>query len=569
MTTVTDPSVIGFVHKILTYIGVKVVAEQMTQAEQSAQPNLSQGGGKRTLVIIGLLLGLFFSSLDQTVVGTAMPTIIGHLGHIELLTWITTAYLLTSTSVVPIAGKLADIFGRRSLYLIGMIVFIIGSALCGMADSMMQLAIYRAIQGIGGGMLMPLAMTIIGDITTGASRAKFQGMFMAVFGLSSVLGPQLGGWIVDHWSWHWIFYINLPFGVIATGFIWVGLQGTFVKKQVAIDWWGIITMIIAIVSLLLALSLGGKEYAWDAWQTVGLFASFVVFGALFLVAEAKAKDPILPLGLFKNRTFSVINMVGFLMGLGMFGALTFTPLLMQGVVGLSATRAASVMTPMMLGMILTSILGSRILMKVGVRPFLITGMFVMILGFFLLERLGLDTTQLSASVAMIIFGLGMGLIMPTLGIALQESFPMEMRGTVMSANAFFRQIGGTVGIALLGAIFNHRSIADIGSSLDPVLGKMGDQSAKMLDMAHNNPQGLYSSLLNVDFLKSLPQQVADLFANQVTPVLKNSLLDSLHSVYGVGIWFCVAGLIVAFFIGKVKISNNAATKKQPKPAVEA
>nr|WP_236588305.1 MDR family MFS transporter [Tumebacillus amylolyticus] len=526
---------------------------------------------KRTLVIIGLLLGLFFSSLDQTVVGTAMPTIIGQLGHIELLTWITTAYLLTSTSVVPIAGKLADIFGRRSLYLIGMVVFIIGSALCGMADSMMQLTIYRAIQGIGGGMLMPLAMTIIGDITTGASRAKFQGMFMAVFGLSSVLGPQLGGWIVDNWNWHWIFYINLPFGIVATIFIWLGLEGSFVKKQVSIDWFGIVTMVVSIVSLLLALSLGGKDYGWGSWQIVSLFAGFAVFLILFLVAETKAKDPIMPLNLFRNRIFTIVNLIGFLMALGMFGAMTFTPLLMQGVVGMSATKAASVMTPMMFGMIVTSILGSRLLIKVGLRPMLIAGMAVMMLSFYLFGQLGLETTQLKASIEMVLLGLGMGLIMPSLGIALQEAFPMEMRGTVTSSNTFFRQIGGTVGISLLGAIFNSRSVSDIGNQLDPVLSKMGPNSEKLLDMAHNNPQGLYSSLLNVDFLKALPQQIADLFTNQVTPVLKTSLLDSLHSIYSVCIWFALLGLIVSLFVGKVKISGrNAAptAKGQAKTAAQ-
>ncbi|KEO81564.1 MFS transporter [Tumebacillus flagellatus] len=525
---------------------------------------------KRTLVIIGLLLGLFFSSLDQTVVGTAMPTIIGQLGHIELLTWITTAYLLTSTSVVPIAGKLADIFGRRSLYLIGMIIFIIGSALCGLADSMMQLTIYRAIQGIGGGMLMPLAMTIIGDITTGASRAKFQGMFMAVFGLSSVLGPQLGGWIVDHWNWSWIFYINLPFGIIATVFIWFGLEGAFQKKEVSIDWFGIFTMVISIVSLLLALSLGGKNYAWGSWQIISLFAGFAVFLIFFLIAESKAKDPILPLSLFKNKTYSIVNLIGFLMSLGMFGALTFTPLLMQGVVGMSATKAASTMTPMMLGMIVTSILGSRLLIKVGLRPMLVAGMGIMMVAFALFGQLGLDTTQLKASIEMIVLGLGMGLIMPSLGIALQEAFPMQMRGTVMSSNAFFRSIGGTVGIAMLGAVFNHRSIGDIGNKLDPILSQMGPNSEKLLDMAHNNPQGLYSSLLNADFLKQLPKQISDLFATQVTPILKDSLLDSLHSIYGVSIWFCAAGLIVSLFVGKMKISgNNAKPQQEVKPAQTA
>jgi EmrB/QacA subfamily drug resistance transporter len=527
--------------------------------------DLTAPSGQRKLVVIGLLLGLFFSSLDQTVVGTAMPTIIGELGHIELLTWITTAYLLSSTSVVPIAGKLADLFGRRSIYLIGMIIFMIGSALCGVADSMTKLAIFRGIQGIGGGMLMPLAMTIIGDITTGETRAKFQGMFMAVFGLSSVFGPQLGGWMVDYWNWHWIFYINLPFGILAAFFIAAGLKGTFVPKKVVIDWAGIITLIVSIVSLLLALSFGGKDYAWGSWQIVTLFATAAVFIIVFALVERRAIDPVISMNLFKDRTFNVINAVGFLMSLGMFGAMTFIPLFMQGVVGMSASKAASVMTPMMIGMIVTSIFGSRLLFKIGLRNMLMLGLMVMVAGFLLYLNLDMNATRTEAIIDMVVMGLGMGLIMPSLGIAVQELYPAEIRGTVTSATTFFRQIGGTVGIALLGAVFNHKSVDEIGNKLDGILGQLGAQSGKLLDMAHTNPQGLYSSLLNADFLNAMPKPVQELFATQVTPILKTSLLDSLHTVFFTALWFCVAGFVVAIFTGKVKITGR---RPGAKPDVE-
>jgi len=532
--------------------------------------DLTQPSRKRTLVVIGLLLGLFFSSLDQTIVGTAMPTIIGQLGGLDLLTWITTAYMLTSTAIVPIAGKLADLFGRRVIYLIGMALFILGSALCGMAESMMQLAIYRAIQGLGGGILMPLAMTIIGDITTGENRAKMQGLFMAVFGLSSIFGPQAGGWIVDHMNWHWIFFINLPFGFLAMGFIAAGLKNMHVPKKVVIDWAGIGTLVTGIVSLLLALSFGGNEYAWDSAQILGLFGLSFVALIAFLFAETRAEDPVIPLGLFKNRVFTVINLIGFLMSLGMFGAMMFIPLFMQGVVGMSAAQAASVMTPMMLGSMAASIIGTRLLLKIGLRLQLFIGMAIMLAGFALFLTLGFDTTRLQASTYMVVMGIGMGMIMPSLSIAVQEAFPAEVRGTVTSATTFFRSIGGTVGIALLGTIFNSKSIELIGNKLDATFQGFGPQGAELLDMAHNNPQGLYSSLLSPTFLEQMPKQVAEMFTTQVMPVLKTALLDSLHLVFEVSIWFLAAGLLVTLFTGKVKITGNPSKPvKQPEAGQEA
>ncbi|TCP57950.1 EmrB/QacA subfamily drug resistance transporter [Tumebacillus sp. BK434] len=530
--------------------------------------DLTQPSRKRTLVIIGLMLGLFFASLDQTVVGTAMPTIIGKLGGLDLLTWITTAYLLTSTAVVPIAGKLADLFGRRVIYLIGMAVFIIGSALCGMAESMTQLAIYRAIQGLGGGILMPLAMTIIGDLTTGESRAKMQGLFMAVFGLSSLAGPQAGGWIVAHLNWHWIFFINLPFGLLAMVFIAMGLKNAHVKKRVIIDWAGIGTLVTGIVSLLLALSFGGNKYAWDSAEILGLFGLSLVALVSFVFVELKAKDPVIPMGLFKNSIFTTVNIIGFLMSLGMFGAMMFIPLFMQGVVGMSPTETATVMTPMMIGSMIASIIGSRLLFKFGLRPMLIAGMGIMLTGFALFLSLGFDTTQLRASVYMVIMGAGMGVIMPSLGIAVQESFPSEIRGTVTSATTFFRSIGGTVGIAILGTLFNSKSIDLIGNKLDATFQGFGPQGAALLDMAHSNPQGLYSSLLSDTFLGSLPEQVAGMFSAQVVPVLKDALLSSLHNVFEVSIWFLAAGLIAAFFTGKIKLSAPA-KKGKKEAAVQA
>lgn len=292
------------------------------------------------LVLTGLIIGMFFSSLEQTIVGTAMPTIIGELNGFTIFAWVTTAYLIASTTVVPIVGKLSDLYGRRSLYLLGTIIFTIGSFLCATATSMEQLIIYRGLQGIGGGMIMPLSQTIIGDIFSAEQRAKWQGVFGALFGLSSVIGPFLGGLIVDHISWHWIFLINVPTGLLSAILIYVGLKHEAIRKteKVNIDYLGIFTLIPGIVLLLLGLTFGGDKFEWLSLESILIFGSTIVFIVLFIIFERRATEPILDLSLFKNRVFSTTNILGFLLGLGMFGAIMFVPLFMQGVLGVSPTK---------------------------------------------------------------------------------------------------------------------------------------------------------------------------------------------------------------------------------------
>ncbi len=255
-----------------------------------------QKNSKRKILLLGLILGMFFSSLDQTIVGTAMPRIIGELGGLDILTWVTTAYLLASTTVVPIAGKLADLYGRRLLYVGGIFVFMLGSALCGTSQNMTELIIYRGIQGLGGGIMMPMALTIVGDIFTPEKRGKWQGMMGALFGISSIVGPSIGGWIVDFSTWRWVFYINLPVGILAAVCIFIGLQGEKrLKEKAVIDYAGAATLIIGVVSLLLALSLGGNDFPWRSWQIIALFMSAVTFLFLFVVIEKRASEPILSL----------------------------------------------------------------------------------------------------------------------------------------------------------------------------------------------------------------------------------------------------------------------------------
>lgn len=510
----------------------------------------------RGLLIFGLLVAMLFASLDNTIVGTAMPRIVGELGGLGVMTWLTTAYMLTSTTVVPIAGKLADLIGRKSVYVVGIIIFLIGSALCGMADSMTQLIVFRGIQGLGGGVMMPMAMIIIGDIFTGAERAKWQGVFGAVFGLSAVIGPQIGGWIVDASSWRWVFYINMPVGIVAAILISLGLKNKKLEGPVKIDIAGIFTMIVGVVSLLLALTFGGKDYPWGSWQILSLFVLSIVFLIAFVIVESKTSEPILPMHLFKNKIFSLLNGIGFLMSIGMFGAIMFVPLFMQGIIGMSPSQSGTMMIPMMVTMMAASILGGQLVRKIGVKAQIITGMIIMGAGFWLLSTMAIDTTKLVAMCFMGTLGLGMGLVMPVLTLALQESFPKSQLGVVTSSSQFFRQIGGTFGMTILGAIMNHRSTNLLTEKLVPTLEKLPAGAHGLVDqfehMIKESPQGLYSMVLSPETLEKIPVPIQNL----IVPILKTTLVDALHHVFLYGLIFVVLGALLSFFIGKIKLSDS-------------
>jgi EmrB/QacA subfamily drug resistance transporter len=510
----------------------------------------------RKILITGLIIAMLFGALDGTIVGTAMPRIVGELGGLSLMTWLTTAYMLTSTTIVPIAGKLADLLGRRVIYVTGLVIFMIGSALCGMANNMTELIIYRGLQGIGGGIMMPMAMIVIGDVFTGKERAKWQGVFGGLYGLASVIGPQVGGFIVDHLNWRWVFYINLPVGILATIFIAMGLSKYKAEGPVKFDIAGMFTMVVGVVSLLLALTFGGDKYEWTSWQIIALFAAALVFLTLFVFVERKAEEPILPMHLFKYRTFTVLNGIGFLMSVGMFGAIMFVPFFMQGVVGVSATQSGTIMTPMMITMIIGSIIGGRTVYKIGVKTQLFIGMVIMAAGFGLLSTMDVDTSEWTATLYMIILGLGMGLVMPILTLALQESFPKSELGVVTSSSQFFRAIGGTFGMTILGAVMNHRSSQLLDDRLMPMLRSLPVQAKGMVDrfahMIHDDPQGLYSVLFSPEALEKIPPQMRETFV----PILKHSLVDSLHSVFLFGLIFVIGGTVLVFGLKNIKLSDR-------------
>ena len=406
------------------------------------------------LIIAGTMLGLLVSAVNQTVVSTALPRIIGELGGLSLFSWVFTAYMLTSTTTVPLVGKLGDMYGRKPFFMGGIAVFMVGSALAGLSQDMTQLIIFRGLQGFGAGAITACAFAIIGDIFAPLERGRYMGLFSAVFGFASILGPTVGGTITDNLSWRWVFYVNVPFGLVALGVLWYGFP--WIRPPARgqrIDYFGVAALAGSIVPLLLALVWGGDVFAWGSPQIIGLFAAAAVGAGAFIYAEQRADEPIIPLELFRNRVFAVAGGVTFLTGVGMFGAITFMPMFVQGVLGASATSSGVVTTPLMLGMVVSSVLTGQIVSRTGrYRLLAIGGSAVLAAGMLLLTRMSAESSHAIAIRNMVVVGVGLGIGMPVLGLAVQNAVPYRLLGVVSSTSQFFRQIGGMLGVAIFGTL---------------------------------------------------------------------------------------------------------------------
>ncbi|GGY62034.1 EmrB/QacA family drug resistance transporter [Streptomyces olivaceoviridis] len=410
------------------------------------------------LVPIGaLLLGLLLAALDQTIVSTALPTIVSDLGGLEHLSWVVTAYLLASTAATPLWGKLGDQYGRKRLFQTAIVIFLIGSALCGMARDMPQLIAFRALQGLGGGGLMVLSMAIVGDLVPPRERGRYQGLFGAVFGTTSVLGPLLGGLFTEHLSWRWVFYVNLPIGVIALAVIATALRIPRRTAHHVIDYLG--TFLIAAVAtcLVLVASLGGTTWPWGSAQIIGLAVLGVVLAVAFVAVERRAAEPVLPPGLFRIRTFTLAAVISFIVGFAMFGALTYLPTFLQVVHGVSPTLSGVHMLPMVFGLLLSSTLSGQIVSRTGRwKVFPIAGTAVTTLGLLLLHRLDEHSSTAVMSVCFFVFGTGLGLVMQVLVLIVQNAVSYEDLGVATSGATFFRSIGASFGVAVFGTVFASR-----------------------------------------------------------------------------------------------------------------
>ena len=509
---------------------------------------------KLALALSGIIMSILLAALDQTIVNPAMPRIVKELQGFSLYSWVTTAYLLTSTATILIAGKLGDMFGRKTVLLSGVFIFLIGSALSGASPSMFWLVMFRGLQGIGAGALQSNAFAIIAELfPDSAKRARWQGFIAAAFGLSSVIGPALGGYITDNLAWNWVFYVNLPVGVVAIFALIFTLPRSHATGRRKIDWWGASLIIGAVVSLLLALTWGGKKepqgFAWDSPQILGLFGIGIILTALFIFVESKVQEPILPLSLFKYASVRAVAVISFTLGAVMLGATLYIQLFMQVVLGQSASSAGAVSTPLALALVTANILTGQFIGRVGLLklPF-ISGAIVTLIGVGLLTTLNAASPVWVITLFLIVLGFGLGLIMPSMTIAVQETISRRELGVGISSVQFFRSIGSTVGVAIIGTIVANNYAS--GILADPSTKSL---TPKLLEVIQE-PQNL------------LDKQVAASLPSSVVGAVHSSLVDAIHSGFYITLGFAVVTLIAALLIPNIRIKSDLKRKKAAESA---
>ncbi|MBC8991293.1 MULTISPECIES: MDR family MFS transporter [Micromonospora] len=470
------------------------------------------------LLMFGLMTGMLLAALDQTIVGTALPTIVGELGGINHYSWVVTAYLLASTASTPLYGKMADLYGRRPVFLFSIGMFLLGSLLAGLSQDMTQLIVTRGVQGLGAGGLMTLAFTIISDVVSPRERGRYQGLFGAVFGVSSVAGPLVGGYFAET-NWRWIFYINVPLAILAIVVCWHVMRLVpFERREHTVDWIGAALLVAGVSCLLLALSWGGAEYAWGSGVIVGLFAAGAVLGVLFVVQEARTKEPILPLRLFRSATFALANAAGFVLGLVMFGSIIFIPLYLQIVKGASPTRSGLLMLPMMAGVIITSIVTGRAMSRIGrYKWFPVAGAAVLVVGMLLFQQLRVATSLWAAFGYMVVIGIGLGLCMQSLILAVQNAVSVRDLGAGTSSATFFRSLGGSFGVAILGAVLSSRLTTELAGRLPGALAQLPPEQRAAVSAGGN------FSINDPAAILALPAPVR--------AAVQASFVESLHLVF--------------------------------------
>ncbi|GGO89582.1 MDR family MFS transporter [Wenjunlia tyrosinilytica] len=494
------------------------------------------------VVLVGLMITMLLAMLDNMIVGTAMPTIVGELGGLNHLSWVVTAYTLAAAASTPIWGKLGDLYGRKGIFLTSIVIFLIGSALSGLSGSMDQLIAFRAVQGLGAGGLMVGVLAIIGDLIPPRERGKYQGMMAGIMAIAMIGGPLVGGTITDHLGWRWSFYINLPLGAFALFMVWATLHLPRKRTQARIDYLGAGLLTVGITSLVLVTTWGGNEYDWASAQILGLIALAVVSLAVFLVVERAAAEPVLPLGIFANRNFTLVTVIGFLTGFVMYGAVTFLPLYQQTIQDASATNSGLLLLPMLLSMLVVSLVAGRVTTQTGkYKAFPIVGTALLSLGALLLSQMDTGTTRVTSGLFMAVLGAGMGFLMQITMLVAQNSVEMKDMGVASSTSTLFRTIGGSFGVALSGAIFANR----VGDIMTSRLGGKGGEIASG------------GGQIDPSRLGKLPAAVRDAYLHGVA--------GGTHSVF---LWTALVGLLgfaASWFVTEVPLRGAGPQAKEAGP----
>lgn len=502
-----------------------------TAGADSTMPTFTH---RQILVIMsGLLLGMLLAALDQTIVATALPTIVGDLGGLTHIAWVTTAYLLAATVSTPLYGKLGDLIGRKYLFQFAISVFLVGSALAGLSQTMTQLIVFRAIQGLGAGGLMVLAMAIVADVVPPRERGRYQGLFGAVFGGASVAGPLLGGFFTDHLSWHWVFYVNIPIGLFALGVTSVVLTNTASQVKPKIDYLGSLVLTAAVASLVLLTTWGGSQYAWGSPTIIGLAVAVVVLVGLFFVVERRAVEPVIPLRLFKGRTFALASALSFLIGFALFGVISYLPLFLQLAGGASATSSGLTMLPLMGGLLVASLGSGQIISRTGhYRRFPIAGTAIATVGMYLLSTMSATTPKIVTMGYMVVLGVGIGLVMQVLILAAQNASHRRDLGVTTSTVSFFRSVGGSVGVAVFGSIFNSQLSHRLAENVPP------EAAAQ-----------IHGQSISVKLIESLPEPLRHGF------IL--SFAEALTNVFLYAVPFVAASFLLSWLIREVPLQGKA------------
>ena len=494
----------------------------MTTTLSGASPEQTEYASRLTkkrvvLTTVAVIAGMFLAAIDGTIVSTALPTIVGDLRGLESYAWVFSGFLLAEIATIPLWGRLADMFGRKKIFLAGMTIFLVGSALCGMSQTMTQLVIFRALQGVGAGCILPVAQTISADLYTMEQRAKVSAVYSAVFALSSILGPFLGGLLTDQFSWRWVFFVNIPIGLVAITLVAVVMIEPLLERhRHQLDWAGVFSLLAWSSLLVYALETGGREHPWGSFEVAGAFSASAVIFVLFVIVERRAHEPLIPLDLFRIPGLRAASVITMFLGMSMFGVLSFMPLYGRTVLGETATGAGRILIPMMLSMMVGSAGGARLVLKVGFRVIVTTGASLVVLGTFLLTRLTADSGQLELSLYLIVLGLGMGLVFMSTALAAQNSVGLRQMGVATGLVNFTRQLGGAIGVAIATSVM----LTALTSRLSSALGGVNVDASQVLTPSSSTK-----------IPPAIEGAVADAFAG------------ALHRTFWVSVFVAVLGLV--------------------------